>query len=76
VDDARHARFGYNFVHRVELNMNGVNRSASQLFPLIIMLNKQFIPAAIPSRRARFLAGSKSAMPLKENDFSSPVTSH
>jgi hypothetical protein len=40
-----------------------------ELFPLTIMLNEQFIPAVISSRRAFFPARSKSASPLKENDF-------
>jgi hypothetical protein len=53
-----------------------VNRSAPELFPVIIMLNKQFIPAAITSLRGFFAAGSKSTTPLKINNFPSPVTSH
>jgi hypothetical protein len=50
-------------------NQKLVNRSAPELFPLTIMLNEQFILAAITSRRAVFPARSKSASPLKEKDF-------
>jgi hypothetical protein len=47
------------------INMAMVNWSAPELLPATTMLNKHFIPAAIPSRRARFPAGSKSYKPLK-----------
>jgi len=50
--------------------------SAPELFVVITVLNKQFIPAAIISRRAFFPAGSKSIRLLKEDGFSSPMTSH
>jgi len=46
-----------------------VNRRTPDLFPLITVLNKQFIPATITSRRAFYLAGRKSAKPLKINKF-------
>jgi len=46
-----------------------VNRSAPELFPVTDLINKQFIPAAITSRRACFAAGSKSDRPLKSKHF-------
>ena len=42
-----------------------VNRNTPHLFPVISLLNKQFLPAAFTSHRAFFAAGSKSAKLLK-----------
>ena len=47
------------------VNKKMVKMVAPDLFPVISLLNKQFIPTAITSRRAFVLAGSKSAKPLK-----------
>ena len=55
---------------------NVVNRSAPDLFPLTIVLNKHFIPAAITSLRGFVPAGSNSAISLKANNFHSLMTSH
>jgi hypothetical protein len=65
----------HSFAARV-INRKVVNSSAPDLFPVTNMLNKHFIPAAITSRRASFLAGSKSDRTLKIKDYPSPVTSH
>ena len=56
---------GKPFVAAPGLNTKLVNRSAPELFPVTNLINKQFIPAAITSRRACFPAGSKSGKPLK-----------
>jgi hypothetical protein len=61
---------------RLGVNPEMVNRSAPEFLPVTMLLNKQFIPAAITSRRALFLAGSKSSKPLKEKELLWPVTSH
>jgi hypothetical protein len=58
------------------VNTKTVNRSLPELFPVTHMLNKHFIPAAITSHRACFLAGSKSDKVLIIKDYPSPVTSH
>jgi len=64
------------FVAAPGFNTNVVNGGTLELFPVAIMLNKQFIPAAFTSRRAFFPAGSKSVKPLKMHNFHWPVTSH
>jgi hypothetical protein len=53
-----------------------VNKSAPELLPATNMVNNNFIPAAITSCQACFLAGSKSNRPLKIKGNPSPVTSH
>jgi hypothetical protein len=51
------------------VNLFMVNGSAPELFLVTNLLNKQFIPAAITSRRALFPAGSNSTKPLKIKTF-------
>jgi hypothetical protein len=53
-----------------------VNKSAPELFRVTNVVNNPFIPAALTSRRACFLTGSKSDKALKIKDYPSPVTSH
>jgi hypothetical protein len=53
-----------------------VNKSAPELLPATNILNNNFIPAAITSRQACLLAGSKSDRPLKINANLLPMTSH
>jgi hypothetical protein len=61
---------------RLCFNPKMVKMSAPELFPLTIVLNKHFIPAAITSLRGFIPAGSNSAISLKANNFHSLMTSH
>ncbi|HWJ18614.1 MAG TPA: hypothetical protein VNR65_07805, partial [Geobacterales bacterium] len=67
---------GKRFVAAPSVHTNVVNASAPDLFPLTIVLNKHFIPAAITSRRSLVPVGSNSAMSLKPKSFHPLMTSH
>jgi hypothetical protein len=51
LDGACRTPHGKPSVAAPSVNLKLVNRSAPDLFPLTIVLNKHFIPAAITSRR-------------------------
>ena len=52
VGDARHARSGKHFVHRVEPSYSVVNRSAPELFPAMCLVKNVFIRRETEDRRA------------------------
>jgi hypothetical protein len=76
LDDAPRTPARKQFVVGPVVNAKLVNGSAPDLFPLTLVLNKHFIPAAITSRRGFVPVGSNSAISLKENSFHSLMTSH
>jgi hypothetical protein len=77
LSDGTHRKaYGKPLVSAPAVNPKLVNGSAPDLFPLTIVLNKHFIPAAITSPRGIVPAGSNSAQALQENGFQSLMTSH
>ena len=76
LDGAHRKSYGKPLVAAPVVNPKLVNGSEPDLFPLTIVLNKHFIPAAITSRRGLVPVGSNSAISLQANSFHSPMTSY